>query len=158
MQFWGKRGSVFVRYGGSLVLIMSWTLSAPSGLTKSRSSQILGSISIHFLHQALLFSLSLVAYGQMIWNAGNWTEATEVGLQQYKSINERMQSNQSNKKLKPTDQKTGQVSRCLPSLAIPPLPPAPLTSVASMNLVSYLSLASKQILKFQFLPASCSFV
>ena len=48
------------------MLIMSWTLSAPSGLTKSRSSQILGSISIHFLHQALLFSLSLVAYGQMI--------------------------------------------------------------------------------------------
>ena len=93
-----------------------------SCLTCSRSSQMHGSISLHFLHQALLFSLSLLAYGQMIWNASNWPEATEVGLQQYKWINERMQSVK--QEAKTNRREKGEVSRCLPSLAIffSPLP------------------------------------
>ena len=93
MRFWGKRGRFLWGTGvaeclwcpGRSVLLLSC-------LTYSRSSQMHGSISLHFLHQALLFSLSPSAYGQMIWNATDWPEATEVGLQQYKWINERMQS------------------------------------------------------------------
>lgn len=91
MDLWGKRGSVFVRYS-----------VAYSCLTYTCSSQRCGSILLHFLQKALLFSLSLMIYWQWLEMQATGCKQLRYAYHNYKWIIEWMQPN---KKLKPTNEK-----------------------------------------------------